>query len=187
MKKLSLFGAVLAVVLVPLAFGNTSYAADSTCPVGFTGPDSVNICTSKTEFTCKVTNNNEVTVDNTNQQIAVSGSAGSNDNGNGGSAMTGSATNANGTTFAATVTNGTACTVVATTAPITPVVTPPVGQPVAPQGSGAAAGAGAVKPTALANTATLSPAMIIAGLIGVLGASVLGARLAVTAYGHFKA
>jgi hypothetical protein len=29
--------------------------------------------------------------------------------------------------------------------------------------------------------------MIIAGLIGILGASILATRLAVSAYGHFKA
>jgi hypothetical protein len=173
MKKLSLLGAVLAIMLLPLAFGDSSYAA-STCPVGFTGPNSHNVCESTTNYTCTVKNDNSVTVDTTNQQIALTGSAA------GGSAQTGSATNTNGTTFTATVTAGTACTVVATTAPITPVVTPPATQTAAPQ-------AATPKPTVLANTATLSPAMVVASLMGILGGSVIVARLAVTAYGHFKA
>lgn len=174
MKKLSLLGAVLAVLLIPLAFGNTSYAA-STCPAGFTGPNSVNVCTSTTDYTCTVTNDNSVTVDTTNQQIALTGSA------VGGTAQTGSATNTNGTTFTATVTNGMACTVVATTPPITPIVTPPVTETATPQAKVAP------KPAVLANTATASPAMIIASLIGLLGGGVIMARLAVAAYGHLKA
>lgn len=185
MKKLSLLGAVLAVLLAPLAFGATSYAAGSTCPVGFTGPDSVNVCTSQTDFTCKVENNNVIVLDNKNVQVATTGSATDGSSTSGGNSTTGSATNANGVTFKTTLTNGEACTVVATTTPITPVVTPPTEQTAAPQGAGV--GAVASKPTALANTATVSPAMIIAGLIGVLGASILASRLAVTAYGHFKA
>lgn len=187
MKKLSLLGAALAVLLAPLVFGATSYAAGGTCAIGFTGPDSQNVCTATTTFKCNVENNNVLVFDNNNNQVATTGSASSSDNGDGGSATTGSATNANGVTFTTTVKNDAAktCSVIATTAPITPVVTPPAEQPVAPQGSGA--GAGAVKPAALANTATTSPAIIVAGLIGILGASILGARLAVTAYGHFKA
>lgn len=172
MKKLSLLGAVLAVMLLPLAFSNTSYAA-TTCPVGFTGPNSVNICESSTDYTCTVTNDNNVTVDTTNQQIAVTGST------SGEGVQTGSATNTNGTTFTATVTNGEACTVVATTAPITPVVVPPATPPATPQ-----AAAVAKKPASLANTATLSPAMVVIGFIALLGVAAIVTRLAVARYGH---
>jgi hypothetical protein len=184
MKKLSLLGAVLAVMLVSLTFGNTSYAAGGTCAIGFTGPNSDNVCVSTNTFTCQVKNNNVIVLDNNNNQVATTGSATSGSSTSGGSSTTGSATNANGVTFKTTLTNGEACSVAATTPPITPVVTPPTVQVTTPQGAG---GAGAVTPTALANTATTSPVMVIAELLGLVGAGVIASRLAVAAYGHFKA
>lgn len=187
MKKLSLLGAVLAVMLVSLAFGATSYAAEGTCAIGFTGPDSHNVCTATTTFKCNVENNNALVFDNANNQVAKTGLASVDSSTSGGGSMSGSATNANGVTFTTTVKNDEAktCTVVATSAPVTPVVTPPVTTPTVttPQ----AGGSGAVKPAALANTATVSPVMVIAGLLGLVGASVIVSRLAVAAYGHFKA
>lgn len=193
MKKLSLLGAALAVMLTPLAFGATSYAAEGTCAIGFTGPDSHNLCTSTTTYKCNVENNNVLVFDNNNNQVATTGSASGDSSTSAGDSTSGSATNTNGVTFTTTVKNDAAqtCTVVATSAPVTPVVTPPTEHVVTPQGAGAVggAGAGAVSPTptTLANTATISPAMIVAGLIGVLGASIVAARLAVSAYGHYKA
>jgi hypothetical protein len=188
MKKLSLLGAVLAVMLVPLAFGANSYAAEGTCAIGFTGPDSHNVCTATTTFKCSVENNNALVFDNDNNQVAKTGLASGDSSTSGGNSSSGSATNANGVTFTTTVKNDEAktCTVVATSAPVTPVVTPPAVVET-PQGGGGAAGAGAVQPAALANTATVSPIMVVAGLLGLVGVSVILSRVAVAAYGHIKA
>ena len=116
LKRTLVIGSILA---APLMAGSTASAA--TCQVGYTGPDSNNLCTMVTTYTCAIDNNNQVTVDNGNTQVAVSGNGSTGGNGNGGDAQTGSATNQNGVTFDVTVQNGT-CEVLASVAPTPDVV-----------------------------------------------------------------
>lgn len=182
MKKLLLLGAALALMVVPVAAGTDAHAA-STCPIGSTGPNSNNLCEVTTTYKCEVQNNTVVVLDNNGTQVATTGSATSSGNTGAGSSATGSSSNTNNVTFTTKVTNGSTCAVTATVAPITPVVTPPV-QPTTAASPKAAA---TPKAAALPNTATASPALLLAELIGVLGIAVVVSRLAVVAYGHFKA
>lgn len=135
MKKVWQTVAVAVVALIPLATSDSALAAEKgTCRVGFTGPDSSNLCTSTKTYACMVTNNNTVEVTNENVQIAVSGSAGSSGNTSGGGATSGSATNSNGVTFNATVDNAGVCSVMATVPATMPPA--PAPKPAAPQPSG---------------------------------------------------
>ena len=180
MKKLSFLLATFSLAVATLTGGATAFAG-STCDIGFTGPDSKNICTATTTYTCKVTNNNKIDFYNENEQVAASGDATVSGNTSGGTAMTGTATNSNGTTFNATVTNGDVCTAVVTKpANVTPETPAPgagavVPQNVQPQATTTVTpGRGAVTPTVLPNTNATSPvlttvliATIAAGLLGV--------------------
>lgn len=114
MKKLYQAFVVGALVVAPFAVSPAASAA--TCPVGYTGPGSENICTRVTTEVCEVTNDNTVLVNNGSTQVVLTGDASSGDNGGGGGAQSGSATNENGFTFNVTVQNST-CTVLATVAP----------------------------------------------------------------------
>ncbi len=143
MKKLLRVLAVVVLTLIPLGF--SSAASASTCSVGFTGPDSNNLCTSVTQYNCNVTNTNTVTITNDNNQVVASGTVTTSGNGQGGSSTSGSVTNTNGTTFSITITNPAGDTpgvcsatvvVPATNTPPTPVVQP---TQAASTGSGAAA------------------------------------------------
>jgi len=105
MKRLGqLVAAVVVAFLVPMAIATPSYAA-VTCDVGFTGPDSNNMCTSVERYQCTVTNTNTVEITNTNNQVVASGSVAVSGNGSGGSSTSGSVTNTNGTTFSVSITN----------------------------------------------------------------------------------
>lgn len=105
MKRLSqLVAAVVVAFLVPVMAPAPSFAA-VTCDVGFTGPDSNNMCTSVETYQCTVTNTNTVEITNTNNQVVASGSVTVSGNGSGGSSTSGSVTNTNGTTFSITITN----------------------------------------------------------------------------------
>jgi len=105
MKRLYqlLVGAVVA-VLVPMAASVPASAAN-TCEVGFTGPNSQNMCTPVETYTCTVENNNIITIENTNTQVGVSGAALNNSNTTTGSATSGTVTNENGTVFNVVITN----------------------------------------------------------------------------------
>lgn len=183
MKKLSFLVATLS-ILFASALGGGVALADSTCDIGFTGPDSNNICTSTTTFTCEVDNENTIVFKNDNDQVVASGEATNSSSTSGGSSTTGSATNENGTTFTGTVTNDNVCVAVVTKpAVVTPAaVTPPAIQPVTPSG----AGRGAAVPAVLPETANESPLVSALILAGIVGASVATARLAVRAYDRFK-
>ena len=191
MTRLSQILAVGVITLAPLVASSAALAA-GTCGIGFTGPDSNNLCTTTTNFTCRVSNNNNLTFLGTNNQVVASGTAASTGNTTAGSAATGSVTNSNGATFNATITNGPSglstgvCSVVATV-PATP----------ANGGKGAAGGAGAVVQSvtpaggkgavaALPNTSSDSNLAFMAGLIAVFGASVVISRLAVLAYSRIR-
>jgi hypothetical protein len=103
MKKLLKVFAVAVLTLIPFAMSSSASAA--TCSIGYTGPDSNNLCTSVTQYTCNVTNTNTVTITNDNNQVVASGTVSTSGNGQGGSSTSGSVTNNNGTTFSVTITN----------------------------------------------------------------------------------
>ncbi len=169
MKKLKQIVATVVLVLAP--FTTAGIAAADTCEIGYTGPNSENLCVSEQEYTCTVTNENEVTIDQTNQQITVSGDANNTDNTNGGGAQSGSATNENNVTFNVTVENDEVCTVVATV-PATP--TPTTSEPevtVTPEETST--------PAVLAPTASDSTAKLLVMLGAITGVATL-ATLAIT-------
>jgi len=107
MKRLSqLLAAVVMAILVPLGIGGSASAA-STCGVGFTGPDSQNMCTSVDSYRCSVTNTNTVDIVNSTEQSVFSGAVSVSGNTTGGGSTSGSATNTSGTTFSVTIINST--------------------------------------------------------------------------------
>jgi hypothetical protein len=195
MKKLSFLLATLSIVGVAGLSGGSAHAltGTATCAVGFTGPDSKNICTSETTYKCNLTNDNKIIFLNNNEQVAISGDATTSKNTTGGSTTTGSATNSNNVTYTGQVTNGDVCTAVVTTPatvtpaetqPVTPVAAPTATQPAA-AGKGAGMGAaGAIAPAALPNTSADSPLVTTLAITGSAGALLLIARLAVLAYGR---
>ncbi|MBC7868681.1 hypothetical protein H7X69_00685 [Candidatus Saccharibacteria bacterium] len=202
MKKLSQILAVGVITLTPLAIGSSAFALEP-CSISNTGPESSNSCVSQADYTCSVNNENVLIIKNNNEQVASSGNAISMTNTTAGSSNTGTATNDNGSTFTATITNGTAgsldkvCVVVAA-APVTPASggnganggnggggggatskSASVVQPVAaPQGKGAASG--------LPNTSGDSTLAYVAGLVGIFGAVAVMSRLAVMVYSRLK-
>lgn len=104
MKKLLKVLAVAVFAFVPFVV-SSSVSATATCEIGFTGPDSQNVCTSVTEYTCTVTSTNDVTIDTTSGQEVASGPVSNSGNGQTGSSTSGSISNESGTTFAVTITN----------------------------------------------------------------------------------
>lgn len=183
MKKLLRIIMLAAVVLLPVGFGGSAFAVSGTCQIGYTGPDSNNMCTLKSTYTCKVTNKNDVEVLNSNNQVAGSGSVTSTGNTSTGSTATGQASNTNGTTFNVSVNNSGTCTVL-TTVPATPPVTPGKGSTVAPTATvpapAPAGGKGSV--AVLPNTSGDSMLASVASVIAVLGAAGIGSRLLIAAY-----
>lgn len=186
MKKL-LLG--VAVAVLGFSGSGASVGATDSCSISNTGPDSTNSCVVKEDFKCEVRNDNEFTVINNNNQEATSGNATVDGNTTGGGATSGSATNSNGTVIDVSIDNSGACVVTA--------VTPPA--PVAPSGGQGAVsrpvgGMGAVAPVAapvggmgaaprvLPETNTESTIGLISGLIAVLGMTILGSRIAISAY-----
>lgn len=81
-------------------------SAASTCGIGYTGPDSQNMCTSEVKYECSVKNNNDVTIVNTTTQESISGHVTNSGNQNGGNSTSGTVTNSNGATFNVTIMNG---------------------------------------------------------------------------------
>lgn len=166
MRKISQTLTVVGVMLASTLAGSTGVSAQSTCPVGYTGPGSTNICTSIETYTCTVTNNNQVTIDNQNAQGSVSGDASGEDG-----AQTGTATNSNGAVFNFEITNEGVCTAVRTVAPTT-------STPVQPRSSG--------KPVAVAPPVTTTPTVLAETsngttgvpfvVIAILGLAALGVR-----------
>lgn len=180
---------LLAVSVCVLGLGAATPTVSALdCSISNTGPDSTNACESVEDFECHVTNENNFTVINKNNQEATSGSAEVSDNTDSGNATSGSATNSNGTVIDVEIVNN-GCVVTAVTQP--PVVTPPT--PVAPAGGqgeiiapvpAPAAGRGAI--SALPNTGTESAIGIVTGLVALLGVTILGSRFAVSTYGNIK-
>lgn len=171
MKKLVRIVTTAVIALTPIIFGGSAFAA-GTCGVGFTGPDSNNVCTSTTSYVCTIVNDTTASVTNQNVQVAVSGSGT-------GTVLTGSATNSNGTTFNVTVNNASKlCMVVATVpATVTPATPAPATTVSAPQ---------KVTAKALPNTAGNPMIENIALLVALLGAGVVASRIAVSVYSRIK-
>lgn len=106
MKRLSQIVAIVAVTLFIPITASMPAAAVSTCEIGYTGPDSQNMCTSEVEYQCSVVSENNVTIVNTNTQESTSGQVTNSGNQNGGDSTSGRVTNDNGATFNVTITNG---------------------------------------------------------------------------------
>jgi hypothetical protein len=190
MKKLQQTLVTLAAVIAPLAMVPSASAA-STCQNGYTGPNSDNLCTSTTTYTCTQKDDNHVTINNDGTQVAVSGDGTSSGNTSGGDVQSGTASNNNGVTFNVTLTNDKICTVTATV-PATP-ETPPAGGSGAVGGQGAAAPAKqtvaapkTTTPRALANTSGDATLGYVAGAIALFGGAIAASRLAVSTYGRMK-
>lgn len=130
MKKLSQILAVAVIVLAPFAASSVAGATTYTCQIGYTGSESSNICTSTVEQVCTYVNSTTVTINNGNDQLAVSGNGLNVGDTTVGSSTSGSATNSNGTTFNVTITktgvesNTCVAQVTVPATPVTPVVTP---------------------------------------------------------------
>lgn len=173
----------MALALLPLLVGASASAQQATCDVGFTGPDSQNMCTSTTTYRCTVNNTNTVTITNDNNQTVASGTVTTSGNTTGGTSTSGTVTNSNGTTFSVTITNPVPDTDNGTcVAKVTVPATTPV-TPVTPASTGGGGGGAVVLP----NTSTGSPLEMVAW---VAGATALVAALSVggvIAYRHFKA
>lgn len=168
MKRLSQLLATLAVAfLVPLVASGAASAV-STCDIGYTGPDSNNMCTSIEKYQCSVTNTNAVDIKNSTNQSVYSGSVTVGSNTTGGSTTSGTATNNTGTTFSIIINNGAVDTLGTCTAAVvvpasnTPeTVTPPATTTTSTQPSG---GSGAIR--SLPITSEESPLGAIAIVAG---------------------
>ena len=128
MKKLQQTLVVGALLVSPLIASPVAKAA--TCQVGFTGPDSNNLCVSVATYTCAIDNTNNITVSNDNPQTVASGTASTSGNSGAGGAQSGSVTNDNGVSFDFTIENGEGdgdiCRITSATIPATPDPTPEV-------------------------------------------------------------
>jgi hypothetical protein len=192
MRKISQTLATVGALVAIAVPGGANVSAAGTCPVGYTGPGSTNICTSTETYECTVTNGTQVMIDNQNAQGSISGNAGGVGNGGVGGAQTGTATNSNGATFNFEVTNGSVCTAVrtvpATPAQPQPQTSSPSSAP-APQeatGSGSVAAPVQAKPTVLANTSSGTQSALPFIALGSIGAAAVGVRAAMLYYQRYN-
>lgn len=89
---------------------NTLPASDGmnnhdTSSISNTGPHSFNLISARSSQDTEIVNTNNVSIDNTNSQTAISGNANVSGNTRGGSAVTGDATNVNSTRFDVSIMN----------------------------------------------------------------------------------
>lgn len=197
MKKLQQTLVVGAMLALPV-IGSAPAKAASTCEIGFTGPDSNNLCISKTTTECEVENNNSIKIGNESFQFSGSGNASNTGNTSGGGATTGTVTNSNGTDFAISITNGgsevdqqvcTATAIVPATTTPTPVKPSEKPTPVETKQPGMG---GAVKETVsapventaplLANTSGDNTVAAIAGILVTATAATVAMRFGAVAY-----
>ena len=151
----------------------------TTCNIYNTGTDSYNSCKTDSTKSAQVTCVNNIYVLNNNSQNAGTGGAVVTDNGEGGSAVSGTAVNDNNVS----VTIGASCETATTVAtPPTPTPTPPAGG----KGGGTAAPApqvtvkpvGGVHAGGGAGVKATSP-LLVGGLVTSVGVTALGLTLAV--------
>lgn len=108
MKRLVYLVAGLIFTFALLGAGTPAMAAQKlSCEIGFTGPDSNNMCISTQKYICSVSNINTVTITNDNNQQVASGKVVVSGNTTGGNTTSGTVTNTSGTVFSVTVTNPT--------------------------------------------------------------------------------
>jgi len=186
MKKLLKILAVAVFAFTPLVIGSSASAL-GVCAIGYTGPDSQNLCKSITKYACSVTNTNKVDILNENNQVVASGVVSNNENTQGGSSTSGSVTNNNGVTFAVTITNPgmegtcTAEAVVPATPPETPVPTPtPTPNPVQPTATGAGQVASLPKTS---DDSAQTILIVVAGSLAVISALGVGG---IALYRYYK-
>jgi hypothetical protein len=176
MRKLSRILAIVTIALTPLMASGTAFAA-TTCPIGFTGPNSSNICTSETSYTCTVNNNTNVATVMNNDQTAVSGIGLNTQNTQSGSTSSGSATNSNGVTFDVSVINNVdtagVCTVAATIPAV--ITAEPVVQAAATQVN---------RPAVLADTSSDTTTGYLIAIASILGIGAITFSLATYIYNH---
>ena len=171
---------MVGALLIAPFMASTTASAEGSCQIGYTGPNSDNLCVSTTTYECTINNNNTVTVINDNTQVSLSGDANNEGNDEGSSVQTGSATNNNNVTFDVTVTNGEDCTVVATV-PVTttPTPTPVTTTPTVKQAVPAPAKSAA---PVLANTFGDSTTGFVAGLLSVTALGLVTLKIALASY-----
>lgn len=104
MKKLAAALMVGALVIIPFVGGARVQAQAFTCDVGYTGPDSNNMCTSTTQYACTVTNENTVSITNEVDQEVASGEVSVGGNAEGGNSTSGTVTNDSGVSFSVVIT-----------------------------------------------------------------------------------
>jgi len=166
MKRVyQLIAAVVVTLLVPVATGAQTFAA-STCAIGFTGPDSQNMCTSVQTYACTVNNDNTVTITDSNNQTAASGAVS-------GGGTSGSVSNSSGTTFTVSITNRTctATVIVPATTDTPPVSVTPIAAP-------AVAGASVKALPVTGSDQTLPTIGLVAGVAALIAALSVAATIA---------
>ena len=164
MKRISRILTALVIGVVPLVVSSSTIAQAATCQIGYTGPDSNNMCTSTTTYRCEVNNTNNVTITNTNTQEATSGQVTTSGNTTGGATTSGTVTNSNGTTFNVTITNGSEDNPSTCVATQTVPATNPPATPVTPPATKTATGAGAALPHTSGDQSGSILAIIVAAL-----------------------
>lgn len=183
MKRLSRVLAVAVVAfLVPLGVSLPASAV-ATCEIGFTGPDSNNLCTSLETYQCTVTNTNIVEITNSNNQVVASGTVAVGGNTTGGTGTSGSVSNNNGTTFTVSITNANPeseengiCTATVT---VPPTETPETVQPTQPR---QASSAPIRSLPVTSGESSLYAAAIVAAAVAISAVTAAGALLV---YRHF--
>ncbi len=168
----------VSTVTLGLAMSVGVAAADTTsatCNIYNTGTDSFNSCTYDSTQSAQVTCNNNIYVLNNNSQNAGTGGAIVTDNGEGGNAVSGTATNSNNVS----VTIGASCET-ATTVSTPPAPTPPVGGKgggtTAPAPQVTVKPAGGVHAGGGAGVKATSP-LLVGGLVASAGMTGLGVAL----------
>lgn len=177
MKRLyQLLAAIVVALLIPVATSAPTFAA-ATCDIGFTGPNSQNMCTSIETYQCTVNNENKVTITNSGNQTVASGSVTVSGNGTGGGSFSGSAGNNNNATFTVTIKNdaggvgqGTCSTTVTVPATETPETVVPT------KTTGPTTTIHALPVTG--SDSTLETATIIAGIAAIIAGLSVGTVLA---------
>jgi hypothetical protein len=184
MKKLLKFVAVAVFAFMPLVI-SSSASAVAMCEIGYTGPDSQNLCRSTTQYDCTVTNINEVKIVNSNNQEVASGLVSSSGNGQSGNSTSGSVTNSNGSTFSVTITNpgieGTCVATAVVPATETPETTvTPTANPVQPTANGG--GSVAALPKTDSGFASTALLIVVSSLAAIAALGVGGIAL----YRYYK-
>ena len=184
MKRIyQLLAAAVVALLVPIV-ASVPASAVATCDIGYTGPDSNNLCTSVETYKCTVTNTNTVEIKNTTDQVVASGQVSTSGNTTGGNATSGSVTNTSGTTFSVTITNS------APESPGVCMATVTVPATETPTNGGGGAEGGQVLPASSAQPAALPVTsgdwtLLLMGILAGIGAiTALLAVSLVVAYRH---